>query len=77
MALALLTRTPSNPTLEIKGTLYGIEEIARGYLADRRLWADEGGPTKAGEGDPRFPTLVDLMLHHGGSINVTKRSCAR
>ena len=38
----------------------------------RRPWADEAGPSGAHEEDPRFPTLVDLMLRHGGSTDIVE-----
>ena len=82
MELALGTRTPVDPSLEIKGTLYGIEGIAYGYLEGRWPWEDVAGSSGAGEEDtPRtsgsafkddgqFPSLFDLFLHHGGSLEV-------
>jgi len=33
-------RTPVDPQSEIKGTIYGIEGIALGFLRERRPWED-------------------------------------
>jgi len=51
VALALGMRTPVDPSLEIKGTLYGNEGIASGYLEGRRPWEDVAGTSAAGEED--------------------------
>ena len=49
-------RTPMDPRSEIKGTVYGIEGIAPGFLRDRRPWVDlstvgEDEAGKSGGGD--------------------------
>jgi len=54
------------------GTLYGIEGAASGYLEGRRPWEDVARTSGAGEEDERFPTLVDLFVHRGGSIVVAE-----
>ena len=72
VALALLTRTPVDPESAVKGTLCGVEGVASGYLKGRRPWADEAGTSDASEEDPRFPTLVDLMVRHGGSTDIAE-----
>lgn len=76
VVLALGTRTPVDPSLEIKETLYGIEGIAPGYLEGRWPWEDMAGSSSASEDDVpgtlgstfkdggRFPSLVDLFLRH-------------
>jgi hypothetical protein len=79
-------RTPADPQSEIKGSLYGIDGIALGFLRDRRPWEDlstaggddagtsgGGGADETGiwglvDDDWRFPSLIDLFLHHGGSL---------
>jgi len=81
-----MMRTPVNPQSEIKGTIYGIEGIAPGFLRERRSWEDRipteedkartsggGGASETGtwktvDDDGRFPSLVDLFLRHGGSL---------
>jgi len=80
MALALGTRTPVDPNSKTKGTHYGIEGIALGP----RPWKDMARSSGAGEedvvgssGSPfeevgRFPSLVDLFLRHGGSLEVVQ-----
>ena len=86
MALACAMRTPADPRSEIKGTIYGIEGIALGFLEGRRPWedfstggGDEAGTSSSGEADEpgtrrsvdhddRFPSLIDLFLRHGGSL---------
>jgi len=40
VALACAMRTPVDPKSEIKGTVYGIEGIAPGFLRERRPWED-------------------------------------
>jgi len=40
VALACAISTPVDPQLEIKGTIYGIEGIAPGFLRERRPWED-------------------------------------
>jgi hypothetical protein len=83
-------RTPADPQSEIKGMIYGIEGIARGFLRDRRPWEDPnaagedeagmsgGGDTgKTGtwrtvDDDGRFPSLIDLFLRHGGSLETVQ-----
>jgi hypothetical protein len=51
VALVLDMRTPTDPSLEIKGTLYGIEGIAPGYLGGRWPWEDVAGMSATGEDD--------------------------
>jgi len=41
VALACAMRTPVDPQTEIKGTIYGIEGIAPGFLRERRPWEDQ------------------------------------
>jgi len=83
-------RTPADPRSKIKGTIYGIEGIAPGFLEGRRPWedlstggGDEAGTSSGGEvdeagtwrsvdDDGQFPSLVDLFLHHGGSLEMVK-----
>ena len=54
VALALAMRTLADPSFESKGTLYGIEGIALGFLEGRRPWLEvartsgAGGEDKAG-----------------------------
>jgi hypothetical protein len=36
------------------------------------LWTDDAGLSETGKEDPRFPTLVDLMLRHGGMTELTE-----
>ena len=54
VALALGMRTPVDPNLEIKGTLYGTKGIAPGYLEGRRPWEDVAGTSgTSGEDEAR------------------------
>ena len=86
VALACAMSTPVDPQSEIKGTIYGIEGIAPGFLRERRPWEDtnaaaedeagtlgvggagETGTWRTVDDDGRFPSLIDLFLHHGGSL---------
>jgi len=38
VALACMMRTPVDPQSEIKGTMYGMDGIAPGFLRERRSW---------------------------------------
>ena len=78
--------TPVDPQSEIKGTIYGIDGIAPGFLRECRSWEDrilaeedeagtsggggasETGTWKTADDDGWFPSLVDLCLRHGGSL---------
>ena len=40
VALPCMMRTPADPQSEIKGTIYGIEGIAPGFLRECRSWED-------------------------------------
>jgi len=40
VALAYKMRTAVDPQSEIKGTIYGIDGIAPGFLRERRSWED-------------------------------------
>ena len=40
VALACMMHTPVDPQSEIKGTIYGIDGIAPGFLRERRSWED-------------------------------------
>ena len=57
VALACAMRTPVDPESEIKGTIYGIEGIALGFLRERRPWedtnvvAEDEAGTSGGGGD--------------------------
>jgi hypothetical protein len=54
VALALAMRTLVDPSSKIKGTLYGIEGIAPGYLEGRRPWEDVAGTSgTSGEDEAR------------------------
>ena len=48
VALACMMRTSVDPQSEIKGTVYGIEGIAPGFLRERRPWEDHK-PTEEDE----------------------------
>jgi len=90
VALACMMRTPVDPQSEIKGTIYGIEGIAPGFLRERRSWEDRipaeededgtsggGGASETGtsrtvDDDGRFPSLIDLFLRHGGSLETVQ-----
>ena len=90
MALACMMRTPVDPQSEIKGTIYGIDGIAPGFLRERRSWEDripaeedeagtsggngasDTGTWKTVDDDGRFPSLVDLFLCHGGSLETVE-----
>jgi hypothetical protein len=78
-------RTPADPLSEIKGTIYGIEGIAPGFLRDRRPWVDlstvgedeagtsggGGGDTgETGESDSALPRLP--VLAPWGSLETTQ-----
>jgi hypothetical protein len=86
--------TPVDLSSEIKGTLYGNEGIALGFLEGRRLWeevaktssagkedeartsgggeANETGTWKSVDDDGQFPSLIDLFLRHGGSLEIVQ-----
>jgi len=85
-----MMRTPVDPQSEIKGTIYGMDGIAPGFLRECRSWEDripaeedeagtsgrgggrETGTWKTVDDDGRFPSLVDLFLHHGGSLETVE-----
>jgi len=85
-----MMRTPVDPQSEIKGTIYGIDGIAPGFLRERRSWEDRipaeedeagtssgGGASETGtwktvDDDGRFPSLINLFLRHGGSLETVK-----
>ena len=85
-----MMRTPVDPQSEIKGTIYGIEGIAPGFLRECRPWEDHnlaeedeartsggGGASETGtwrtvDDDGRFPTLIDMFLRHGGSLETVQ-----
>jgi len=79
--------TRVDPQSEIKGTIYGIDGIAPGFLREHRSWEDRipaeagtsggGGASETGtwktvDDDGRFPSLVDLFLRHGGSLETVE-----
>jgi hypothetical protein len=90
VALACMMCTPINPQSEIKGTIYGMDGIAPGFLRERRSWEDRipaeedeagtsggGGASETGtwktvDDDGRFPSLIDLFLRHGGSLETVE-----
>ena len=94
VALALAMHTPADPNSGIKGTLYGMEGIAPGYLEGWRPWEDVDGTSGAvGDDEARtsgggkanetgtwvsvdddgwFPSLIDLFLRHGGSLETVQ-----
>ena len=90
MAIVCAMRTPADPQSEIKGSLYGIDGIALGFLRDRRPWeepnaedGDDAGTSGGGDAnetgtwgsvhdDGRFPSLIDIFLRHGGSLETVQ-----
>ena len=90
VALACMMRTPVDPQFEIRGTIYGMDGIAPGFLQERRSWEDHipaeedeagtsggGGASETGtwktvDDNGRFPSLVDLFLHQGGSLETVE-----
>jgi len=48
VALAYMMRTPTDPDSEIRRTIYGMDEIAPGFLRGRRSW-EERVPTEEDE----------------------------
>ena len=90
VALAYMMRIPVDPQSEIRGTIYGMDGIASGFLRERRSWEDRipveedevgtsggGGASETGtwmtvDDDGRFPSLVDLFLRHGGSLETVE-----
>ena len=54
MALACMMHTPVDPQSEIRGTIYGMDGIALGFLRERRSWED------------RIPTEEDEAGTSGG-----------
>ena len=77
-----MMRTPADPQSEIKGTIYGIEGIAPGFLRECRSWEDRipaeedeagtsggGGASETGTWNP---SLIDLFLRHGGSLETVE-----
>ena len=56
VAITCAMRTPAEPQSEIKGSLYGTDGLALGFLRDRRLWeepiaeeGDEAGTSGGGD----------------------------
>ena len=86
VALACMMRTPVDPDSEIKRTIYGMDGIAPGFLRERRAWDDripaeedevgtsgsKDGTWKMVDDDGRFPSLIDLFLRHGGSLETVE-----
>ena len=90
MPITCAMRTPADPQSKIKGSLYGIDEIAPGFLRDRRPWedlsakeGDDAGTSGGGDAhetrtwgsvddDGRFPSLINIFLHHGGSLETVQ-----
>ena len=90
VALTCMMCTPVEPQSEVKGTIYGIDGVAPGFLRERRLWEDRipaeedkagtsggGGASETGtwktvDDDGQFPSLVDLFLRHGGSLETVE-----
>ena len=60
VAIACAMHTPADPQSEIKGSLYGINGIAPGFLQDRRPWEEPSTE----EGD-------DAGTSGGGNFNET------
>ena len=54
VALACMMRTPVDPQSEIRGTIYGMDGIAPGFLQERRSWED------------RIPSKEDEIETSGG-----------
>jgi len=48
-----MMRTPADPESEIRRTIYGMDEIAPGFLWERRAWED------------RFPSKEDEIGSSG------------
>jgi len=81
-----MIRTPVDPESEIRRTIYGMDGIAPAFLRERRAWEDripteedeagtsgsQDGTWKTVDDDGRFPSLVDLFLHHGGSLEAVE-----
>jgi len=81
-----MMRTPVEPESEIRRTIYGMDGIALGFLRERRSWEDripaeedeigtsgsKDGTWKMIDDDGRFPSLVDLFLRHGGSLETVE-----
>jgi len=81
-----MMRTPIDPESEIRRTIYGMDEITPGFLRERRAWEDripaeedeagtsgsKDGTCKTVDDDGRFPSLVDLFLRHGGSLETVE-----
>ena len=86
VALASMMRTPADPESEIRRTIYGMDGIAPRFLRERRAWEDhipaeedeagtsgsQDGTWKTVDDDGRFPSLVDLFLRHGGSLEAVE-----
>jgi len=81
-----MMRTPVDPESEVRRTIYGMDGIALGFLRERRSWEDripaeedeigtsgsKDGTWKTVDDDGRFPSLVDLFLRHGGSLETVE-----
>jgi len=86
VALACMMRTPVDPESEIRGTIYGMDGIAPRFLRERQAWEDripteedeagtlgsQDGTWKTVDNDGRFPSLIDLFLHHEGSLETVE-----
>jgi hypothetical protein len=70
MALALCTCTPVDPNSEINRTFYDIVGATPSYLEGRRPWEEVAWTSGVGEEDVRFPSLIDLFVCHGVSVEV-------
>ena len=58
---------PTNMESVPQRTMYGPEGVASGYFVSWEPRADEAGSSGSGEEAQMFPTLVDLLLCHGGT----------
>jgi len=77
-----MMRTAAAPESEIRRTIYGMDGIAPGFLRERGAWEDhfpseedeigmlgsKDGTWKTVDDDGQFPSVVDLFLRHGGSL---------
>ena len=72
MAMALLLHRLASRESMHRGLLYGPDAAAPGYIASKQPWAGGAG-TSGSRGDTRtFPTLVDRVRHHSGSMEMAE-----
>jgi len=81
VAITCAMRTPVDPQSEIKGSLYGMDGLALGFLRDWRPWeepiTEEGGKAStSGGGDANEIGTLGRSMTTGGSLLSSTFFCA-